>query len=252
MTEVKPIFMWTHPRSVSSAMERVMLQRGDLKTLHEPFLYLYYVGDARKPLAHFKPDPQHPTDYAGIRDMILSQRGPLFVKDMCYYISGYFDADARLQQGAVHTYLIRSPEKTVPSYHRLDPKVTRDEIGLDAVYRHFSTVAEATGAPPIVIDAADIIREPAAMVRAYCHALGLPFIAHSLHWDVGALPEAWRHVAGWHRDLAASRGLGEVNRRPAPPGDAPLLREWVDYHLPFYQRLREYRLPPMSAECAAS
>ena len=44
------IFLWTHPRSVSSALERVMLQRGDLETLHEPFIYLYYLGDARKSL----------------------------------------------------------------------------------------------------------------------------------------------------------------------------------------------------------
>ena len=42
------IALWTHPRSISTAFERVMMERGDLKILHEPFSYLYYVdgGDA--------------------------------------------------------------------------------------------------------------------------------------------------------------------------------------------------------------
>ena len=40
--------LWSHPRSVSSAMERIMLERGDLTNFHEPFIYLYYVGDGKK------------------------------------------------------------------------------------------------------------------------------------------------------------------------------------------------------------
>lgn len=37
------VALWTHPRSVSTAFERVMMERGDFKILHEPFSYLYYV-----------------------------------------------------------------------------------------------------------------------------------------------------------------------------------------------------------------
>ena len=42
------IALWTHPRSISTAFERVMIERGDFNVLHEPFSYLYYVheGDA--------------------------------------------------------------------------------------------------------------------------------------------------------------------------------------------------------------
>ncbi len=42
------VFLWCHPRSMSSTLERAKLERDDLATLHEPFLYLYYVHDARK------------------------------------------------------------------------------------------------------------------------------------------------------------------------------------------------------------
>jgi hypothetical protein len=37
------IALWTHPRSISTAFERVMMERKDFKILHEPFSYLYYV-----------------------------------------------------------------------------------------------------------------------------------------------------------------------------------------------------------------
>ena len=48
-----------------------MLERGDLTTLHEPFLYLYYVHDARKRLPHLEVNPGRPTSYEDIRSMVL-------------------------------------------------------------------------------------------------------------------------------------------------------------------------------------
>ena len=241
-----PIFLWTHPRSVSSAMERAMLQRGDLSTLHEPFLYLYYLGDANKELDHFDPDPQHPTDYNGIREMIFARAREqrVFVKDMCYYVSNYFPSDSRLLREAVHTYLIRTPERSVPSYYRLDPQVTREEIGLEAVYRHFECVAEFTGSAPLLVDAEDLTRDAAGTLRAYCEALGLPFLEHSLHWDNDAVPREWMHVAGWHSDLASSGGLGNKKTAAATTADSSAYQELVDYHMPFYEKLRGYRLAP--------
>lgn len=241
------IFLWTHPRSVSSALERVMLQRGDLDTLHEPFIYLYYLGDARKSLDHFDPDPDHPTGYEGIREMIFEQarNRTVFVKDMCYYVTNYFGADTLMLREAVHTYLIRTPARSVPSYHRLDPAVTREEIGLEAVYRHFDTVANFRGTAPLVIDAEDLTSDPAGTLRAYCEAVGLPFLEHSLHWDNSAVPKEWTHVAGWHQDLANSSGLGQVKHASHSNENTPELQALIDYHMPFYEKLRTYRAKPV-------
>ena len=36
------IFLCAHPRSMSTAIERIMRERGDLDCLHEPFLHYYY------------------------------------------------------------------------------------------------------------------------------------------------------------------------------------------------------------------
>ena len=243
-----PIFLWTHPRSVSSALERVMLQRGDLDTLHEPFIYLYYLGEARKSLYFFDPDPQHPTDYQGIRDMILQRTcdRPVFVKDMCYYVTDHFPADQLMLAQAIHTYLIRTPERSVPSYYRLDPDVTREELGLEAVYRHYQIVADYLGTAPLLIDAEDLTRDPVGTLRAYCQALGLEFLEHSLHWDNSAVPDEWMHVAGWHQDLAKSSGLGKPAQASQPADNSPELQAEIDYQMPFYEKLRAGRLRPVS------
>jgi hypothetical protein len=242
------IFLWTHPRSMSSAMERVMWQRGDLKTLHEPFLYLYYLGDANKQLQYFDPLPGHPTSYAGIKAMIqnASKSSDVFVKDMCYFVSNYIESDRKFLRQLSNTFLIRTPEQTVPSYYNIDPKVTLEEIGLEAVYRHFQLVTQECGQIPLVIDAQDLARDPQGTLRAYCAALELPYIEESLSWDNDALPEEWRHVAGWHTDLSTSSGLGKVQPARTSLSDAAHLQQMCDHHMPFYEKLRSHRLKPHS------
>ena len=64
------IALWTHPRSISTAFERVMMERKDFTILHEPFSYLYYVHHERATISQQYVDPDHPTDYASIKSLI--------------------------------------------------------------------------------------------------------------------------------------------------------------------------------------
>ena len=246
-----------------------MLERGDMATLHEPFLYLYYVHDGRRRLPHLDPDPRRPVSYEAIRSMILetAHARPVFVKDMCYYVHDRIRDDVDFIRRMTSTFLVRDPKRSIPSYFRLDPGVTLKEIGCEAQYRIFERVGEITGRTPIVIDAADLAEDPAGTLRAYCRALEVPFMPHALEWDEG-LPAAWRDVSGWHADLAGSRGIVAEPGRPAAgsgghgpgarpetgavPGPdagsgldaAPHLRDYYEHHLPFYRKLRAHRLEP--------
>jgi len=85
-----------------------MLERGDMATLHEPFLYLYYVHDAKRRLPHHDIDPERPTSYEDIRSTILdaARTRPVFVKDMCYYVSDYVHADEDFIRRMTSTFLI--------------------------------------------------------------------------------------------------------------------------------------------------
>ena len=65
---------------MSTALERVMRERGDFDCLHEPFLHYYYLQRAGKQLAHFDTEQDHPTSYEDTRDMILerAEKAPVF------------------------------------------------------------------------------------------------------------------------------------------------------------------------------
>ena len=121
-----------------------MLERGDLLTLHEPFLYLYYVHDARKRLPHLDVDSRRPTTYEGIRSIVLeaARTRPVFVKDMCYYIVDHIHDDLDFIRRMTSTFLVRDPAQSISSYYRLDPGVTLEEIGCEAQYRCFERFAE--------------------------------------------------------------------------------------------------------------
>ena len=227
-----------------------MLERGDMATFHEPFLYLYYVHDGKKRLPHHDIDPRRPASYEDIRAMILNaaRARPVFVKDMCYYVSDYIHADEDFIGAMTSTFLIRDPERSIPSYYRLDPGVTLEEIGCETQHRHFERVREITGRTPIVIDAADLVENPEGALRAYCRALGLPFMPRALEWGEG-LPTEWRDVSGWHDDLAGSRGIArEITAPRDRPGldAAPHLRGYYEHHAPFYRKMRAHRIEPVA------
>ena len=64
--------LWTHPRSISTAFERAMIELGDLKILHEPFYYYYYVKKDDATIEQQYVDPKHPMEYGEIKSHILA------------------------------------------------------------------------------------------------------------------------------------------------------------------------------------
>jgi len=87
----KIIALWVHPRSLSTVMERVMIERGDFRVIHEPFAYVYYVHDKKGKVPHMKIDPDHPQTYPDTRKWILdaADEKPVCFKDMAYYVPEY-------------------------------------------------------------------------------------------------------------------------------------------------------------------
>lgn len=244
------IALWSHPRSMSTATERIMRERGDLRCFHEPFMYLYYVGDGVKEMPHFEADVEHPTSYGGIRSMLLAagEEGPVFFKDMSYYVLDRMKADEPFARRLTNTFLIRDPAKSIVSFYRKDRGVLLEEIGLEAQWRHFEWLTGLLGDTPAVMDAADVEADPAGMIRAWCNAVGIEFLASALEWD-RPTPAEWEMVAGWHGEVIASRGIGRKGTSDEAEDSitldsAPQLRRYYEHHLPFYEALRAHRLQP--------
>lgn len=235
---------WVHPRSISTGFERVFIERGDYKVLHEPFSPLYYVYEKRVDVPGQHIDPRVPHSYADIRRWILEEgdKAPVFFKDMAYHPFDHIIKDDEFLKRLTHTFLIREPEKTILSHAVMNPGVTRDEIGYELEFKLFEKVAEVTGQTPVLIDADELEDDPEGITRAYCEAVGIPFIKESLSWDPGQVPE-WDSWKEWHVDAAESSGI-QKNMETFDFGldDRPNLRDYYEYHLPFYEKLYQHRI----------
>ncbi|MGB0506607.1 MAG: hypothetical protein ACPGGK_10470, partial [Pikeienuella sp.] len=205
---IYPIYaLWCHPRSSSTAFERVMRERGDLDCLHEPFLYHYYVHKAVRHLPHFERKPGHPTSYEEVKEHLLERatHGPVFFKDMAYYMAEELLEDPAFAKRITHSFLVRDPAESILSYAKLDPEVTDEEIGIVAQWRLYSGLTELK-IPSTIIQSAKFRQHPTEMMQAYWQAVGLDIKHDAFEWDK-TVPDGWDSVAGWHGEVLSSGGI---------------------------------------------
>ncbi len=237
--------LWSAPRSRSTAFFRMMAQRGDFTVVHEPFSYLAEFGYADVGGTRVRSAPEL---LSGLR--ALAARRPVFAKETTgkrypevLADRGFLASDAR------HAFLIRHPRETITSYYALNPAAPLDKIGFESLYEIFTAVSELARGEPLVIDAADLVRSPAATAAGYCAWAGITFLPQALTWEPAELPE-WELSKRWHADVAASSGFGGVGGAggaarersiPDVEGD-PVLSAYLRHHLPYYQALHARRL----------
>lgn len=226
-----------------------MRERGDLHCLHEPFMYDYYINRAVRRMPHFDSKPDHPTTYEDVRDMILhhARSGPVFLKDMSYYVVPRLLDDKLFCDQITHCFLIRNPFASILSYHKLDPDVSLEEIGLQAQWNHYCALVQS-GRKPTIIRAESIRNQPTATVRKLWDAVGLDHREHAFEWR-NSSPEDWQQVSGWHRDVMASTSIqpltpGETDQQRerfyAAAATTPHLTDYLDHHWPYYEKLRRH------------
>jgi hypothetical protein len=225
------LVLWSAPRCRSTAFARMITERGDFAALHEPFSHVKDFGEAKvgDVVAHDEPEL-----IAAIRAM--ARAGPLFFKDTTdFHYTGLLADEAFLADG-VHTFIVRHPAAAIASHYALNPRLNRDEIGFAWLAEIYDAVATATGSPPIVVDADDLVRHPQDTVRAYCDAVGMPFLDHALAWRPGMRAE-WQRTSRWHESTSATAGFIQ-SAEPEPALDDPVLAGYLEFHLPFYEKLR--------------
>lgn len=241
------IALWTHPRSISTAFERVMMERRDLRILHEPFSYLYYVHGDSASIPQQYVDPDHPTDYVGIKSHVAESAGeqPVFFKDMCAHCHDELVSDEGFLQRLTNTFLIRDPAKAIASYYAMNPDVTVEEIGLKQLCGVFEKVT-SLGGNPIVVDADDLEDDPEGIINAYCRALDIPFIPASLQWESGHKDE-WEIWKDWHQDAAQSTGIKKnMETFAVTVENSDHLRRFYDDQLSYYRKMAARRIQPVT------
>lgn len=241
------IALWSHPRSMSTAMERVMRERGDLQCHHEPFMYDYYINRQVRVMPHFEAVKGHPTTYTQVRDMLLTQSeiGPVFLKDMSYYVMPRILEDSEFADRLTNCFLIRNPLASIPSYYKLDPEVTLEEIGLESQAHHYNALV-AAGKNPTILQAEDIRADTRKAVGSLWKAIGLEHKEQAFDWQ-NESPKEWEQVGGWHGDVSTSSGIRPITEQELSAQKqkfeklvqkVPEMQAYYDHHIPFYEKLR--------------
>jgi hypothetical protein len=228
----RPIWLWAHPRSRSTALERMMIERGDVAVWHEPLVTLWDAGwvpglDGR-PLR----------TVAEVLAHAAAHPGRVFAKDTTEY--DYSAAlDPALAAGITHTFVVREPAAAIASHVRIKPDASLSDIGYEHQWALFERV-RGLGAAPVVVDADRLVVDPERVVAAYCSAVGLPYRPQALRWDAGHRPE-WERTRRWHLDAGESTGFTAGPGRPVRLDGH--LAGYLAHHRPYYERLLAHALP---------
>ncbi len=242
------VALWAHPRSRSTALERVFIERGDFQILHEPFAALYYLHDKKATAVAANLDDSETCDFATIRDRILAAANSqqICFKDMCYYCHGYLLADEPFMRRLDHVFLIRDPKPTIASHFAKNPEVTLEEIGYERQAAVFQAVSELSGSTPPVLRAEDLVSAPDKMLHDLCARLGIAHDPDALTWSAGEREE-WKEWQSWHDEVAQSQGIQVRESAYRDTVDNhPKLAEYYRYHLPFYEQMARYAMNPAS------
>ena len=247
----KNIALWSHPRSMSTSVERSFRERGDCLCHHEPFMYFYYLEKLGRPYPGFDPEDNRPRTLSDIADMVTSpppdqtSHSHLFFKDMSYYIIDHLEALMPAMSELVSIFLIRDPRLSLASYGKLDPDFSCDEGGLEAQWFHFDMLKKA-GLSCLVIDAASISASPSSSIKMMCEFADIPFIEKALSWTAHDLPEDWQQAKAWHQSSINSTGFAPADQRDpddvfnAAAADLPKLHDYLAHHQQFYQQLKNH------------
>ncbi|MFJ5295556.1 sulfotransferase family protein [Pseudomonas sp. NPDC088368] len=235
------IALWAHPRSRSTALERVFIERGDFEVFHEPFASVAF--DEQSAIPHDDLNCGLPRTYEGVKALLRStrQRRHVFHKDMCYHCPDELGADAEFLLEQQHVFIIREPARSIVSHFAMFEQMTMDAIGHRALYEIFCRVTKLTGKIPYVVNGDDLAKRPEHTVRKLCDHLQVEFLPHALRWEPSCPPQ-WKAWRSWHRVAERSSGIvaSADTFDDLPLKTHPHLMAYYRIHRPFYERMNQF------------
>lgn len=236
------IAMWSGPRNLSTAMMRSFGSRADSFVSDEPFYgaYLKQTGDPQPMMDVVMASMD--CDWHGVaRTMtgLCPTGAPVwYQKHMAHHMVGPIAHDDL--PGLRHAFLIRDPARVVASYAAKRVSVRPDHLGTDKQVEFFDREADRLGHAPPVIDSADILRDPPAMLQKLCAALGIDWDPAMLRWEAGLHPTDGIWGSHWYDAVVSSTGFGVPDKPvPALTGDEQAV---ADACRPDYDYLARHKI----------
>jgi hypothetical protein len=228
------IQLWSGPRNVSTALMYAFAQRSDTSVVDEP-LYAHYlrVSGAEHPGGADVLRAQNQDGEAVVRDVLMapSPTPVRFFKQMAHHL-------VELERGflarCANVILTRDPVEMLPSLVNQIPEPTLRDTGY-AVQTELLDELLALGQAPPVLDAAQLLAGPRAVLEQLCALLGLAFDPAMLTWPAGPRPFDGVWAPHWYHNVHRSTGFEPLAPKSAPFPERlkPLLAECE----PHYARL---------------
>jgi hypothetical protein len=223
-------------------MMRSFSSRGDTFVSDEPF-YGAYLKDSRDPQP--MADEVIATMDCDWQSVARTMTGPCpasapvwYQKHMAHHMVGPIAHDDL--PGLRHAFLIRDPARVVASYANKRVAIRPEHLGVERQLEYFEREADRLGQAPPVIDSADVLADPPALLRRLCEALDLPWDEAMLSWAPGIRETDGVWASHWYDAVAASTGFSSPDEHPVELDDDA--RRVADACRPSYERLAEHRL----------
>jgi hypothetical protein len=246
------IAMWSGPRNISTAMMRAWENRLDTAVVDEPFYACYLAATGLDHPGREEVIASQPTDWrrvaATLTGPVPDDKAVFYQKHMAHHMLPQFGRE--WLDEVTNCFLVRAPAEVVASYTETRRGPSLEDLGFVQQGEIFDRVADRIGQAPPVLDAADVLRDPAGMLRSLCAATGIEFDARMLSWRPGPRPTDGVWAKHWYASVLRSTGFHprRASSKPVPPGLEPL----VDAALPVYERLSAHRLQPVPDPAAGA
>lgn len=237
------VSVWSGPRNVSTALMYAFAQRADTTVVDEP-LYGHYLARVDRPHPG-RDEVLAAMDTDGARVVREVLHGPvptdvLMCKNMAHHLHGLDDAAGEVGwvlDGLVNVLLVRAPAAVVTSFAEQVHEPILQDTGLDQQVRVLDREV-AAGRDPIVVDSADLLADPPAVLAALCARVGIAWDPAMLAWPAGPKPYDGVWAPHWYANVHRSTGFAAP--RPADREVPARLRPLLAACQPLYERLRAH------------
>lgn len=244
------IAMWSGPRNLSTAMMRSFGSRADTVVSDEPFYGCFLKATGAEHPMREEVIAAMDCDWQSV---MTALGGPVprgqcleggtvprvwYQKHMWHHMTGPIGYDDFA--GFTHAFLIREPERMIASYLRKRETAAFADFGLERQAEFFDREANRLGAPPPVVDANDVLADPAGVLSRLCAALGIAWDGAMLRWAPGRRETDGPWAPHWYGAVEKSTGFGPPETDEVDlPSSAQRL---ADRCRPFYERLAVHRI----------
>jgi len=227
---MKIINLISGPRNLSTALMYSFSRRPDTKVIDEPF-YAHYLSTTN--VDHPGTNEtllSMPSDIDEILSKIMEDQGCdiLFLKNMAHH---HQNMDLKFLDGMTNLFLVRNPKQLIASFAQVIKTPSMQDIGLKKSWELFSLIAEK-GKKPLVLDSAEILKEPKSLLENLCAKLEIDFYPSMLSWPRGGIDEDGVWAKYWYKNVHNSTGFikQKTSERNLPENCNELYFEALKYY----------------------